>query len=98
MGITVLIPSLAPRKKIKRIFLPLRPIWPSAKARCTNSGTEANEAMTAAKVLRLINDRRVITLGIIFVRLMFLVTRKGHKQGHHASHAPAVGGRRWRKL
>src|SRR5438552_15334393 len=87
MGMTEFKPSLAPRRKIKSSFFPLRPMLPSASARFITNGmsTRVDNATpnpTLAEWSR--KDRRERTLKEC-IRLLFLKTLKGHQ---HRQHAP----------
>src|SRR5260370_40362417 len=88
-------PSLAPRKKIKSNFLPLRPIFPSARARLTMSGMSTSvERATPRPTLkeRSKNARRVRMSKFFCIGLLVLEALETHQHRHHAADAEVVGG------
>src|SRR5260221_34022 len=93
MGTTVFNPSLAPRRKIKKSFLPFRPMLPSASARFTTRGMSVSVASAMPRLilkLRSMKDRRERMLKSRI--LLFLEALEGHQHSDHAAHPLIVGG------
>src|SRR6266705_1623701 len=92
-------PSLAPRSQMKRIFLPFKPMLPSASARfMTNGMSTSVDSATAMLVLNdwLKKARRERILKCLYccISLLLLETGESHQHRHHAPQAGIViGGR-----
>src|SRR5258706_11123684 len=89
MGMTELSASLAPRSQMKRTFLPLRPMVPSARARFMTSGMSTSVDRATAMPALVVwprNERRVRTLRLDFcIKLLLLETLESHEHRHHAA-------------
>src|SRR5213596_3589337 len=90
-------PSLAPRSQMKRIFLPFKPMLPSASARFMTNGMSTRvDSATAMLVLndwlRKARRERILKFLYCCISLLLLETRESHQHRHHAAHARVVIG------
>src|SRR5437868_9366571 len=93
MGITEFRESLAPRSQMNKTFFPFKPMLPSASARFIMNGMSTSvERATPIPVFRERSKklRRVISLILGSIKLLFFETLQGHEVRNHASHARVV--------
>src|SRR6185436_14214899 len=86
MGITELIASLAPRRKMKRSFFPLRPILPSASARFITNGmsTKVDNATPRPNLNE--RSKKARRVKILKLRILLLLeSLKAHQRADHAA-------------